>query len=108
VEVPGGEPAVALAIKGSAPAVTVGECSLVLLARGRPGRSWAIAAGGKGIEVALASLWEDLPVQPCTPRTECDLLAQCSEAHLRPPRGKLAKSNTFSREQHFSQECIDI
>jgi hypothetical protein len=36
-----------------------------------------IVAGGKGIEAALASVWKDVPVQPCTVRTECDLLARC-------------------------------
>jgi hypothetical protein len=79
----------------------------------RPARAeLLIFAGGKGLEAALASVRKDVPVQPCTVRTECDLLAQCSEApgrrlsapagnprpaDLRPARRKLAQ------EQYFQQ-----
>jgi hypothetical protein len=66
----------AIRTRGTAPdaAVTAYECSLVLLAR-----ELACRAGerrrGKELEPALASVWKDVPFQPCTVRTECDLLA---------------------------------
>ena len=73
-----------------------------------------IFAGGKGLEAALASVREDVPVQRCTVRTECDLLAHRSEAppasrHLRPPRGKLAKEQYFQQGATLAaRKYIDI
>ena len=46
---------------------------------GRP--ELVIVDGGKGLEAALASLWDDMPVQRCTVRKERNLLAHAPK-HL--------------------------
>ena len=46
-----------------------------LLARGLAKPELVIVDGGKGLEVALASLWDDVPVQRCTVHKERNLLA---------------------------------
>jgi len=45
-----------------------------LLARGLAKPELVIVDGGKGLEAALASLWDDLPVQRCTVHKERNLL----------------------------------
>ena len=40
-----------------------------------------IVDGGKGLEAALASLWDDVPVQRCTVHKERNLLAHAPK-HL--------------------------
>src|SRR5918999_618172 len=52
-----------------------------LLARGLAKPELVIVDGGKGLEAALASLWEDLPVQRCTVHKERNLLAHAPK-HL--------------------------
>jgi putative transposase len=47
-----------------------------LLARGLARPELVIVDGGKGLEAALASLWEEVPVQRCTVHKERNLLAQ--------------------------------
>ena len=46
-----------------------------LLARGLAKPELVIVDGGKGLEAALASLWQDIPVQRCTVHKERNLLA---------------------------------
>ncbi len=46
-----------------------------LLARGLKAPALLIVDGGKGLEAALASLWNDIPVQRCTVHKERNLLA---------------------------------
>ncbi len=46
-----------------------------LLARGLKAPELLIVDGGKGLEAALASLWNDIPVQRCTVHKERNLLA---------------------------------
>jgi putative transposase len=46
-----------------------------LLARGLAKPELVIVDGGKGLEAALASLWDDVPVQRCTVHKERNLLA---------------------------------
>jgi putative transposase len=52
-----------------------------LLARGMAKPGLVIADGGKGLEAALASLWDDVPVQRCTVHKERNLLAHAPK-HL--------------------------
>ena len=52
-----------------------------LLARGLARPELVIVDGGKGLEAALASLWEDIPVQRCTVHKERNLLAHAPK-HL--------------------------
>jgi putative transposase len=52
-----------------------------LLARGMAKPELAIADGGKGLEAALARLWDDVPVQRCTVHKERNLLAHAPK-HL--------------------------
>jgi transposase-like protein len=52
-----------------------------LLARGLAKPELVIVDGGKGLEAALASLWEDVPVQRCTVHKERNLLAHAPK-HL--------------------------
>jgi putative transposase len=52
-----------------------------LLARGLARPELVIVDGGKGLEAALASLWEDIPVQRCTVHKERNLLAHAPQ-HL--------------------------
>src|ERR687891_133078 len=52
-----------------------------LLARGMAKPELVIADGGKGLEAALASLWDDMPVQRCTVHKERNLLAHAPK-HL--------------------------
>ena len=46
-----------------------------LTARGMTKPELVIVDGGKGLEAALASLWDDVPVQRCTVHKERNLLA---------------------------------
>jgi hypothetical protein len=46
-----------------------------LTARGMAKPELVIVDGGKGLEAALASLWDDVPVQRCTVHKERNLLA---------------------------------
>jgi putative transposase len=52
-----------------------------LTSRGLPRPDLVIVDGGKGLEVALASLWDDVPVQRCTVHKERNLLAHAPK-HL--------------------------
>ena len=52
---------------------------LVVRGMGRP--ELVIVDGGKGLEAALASLWDDVPVQRCTVHKERNLLAHAPK-HL--------------------------
>jgi putative transposase len=52
-----------------------------LLARGMAKPELVIVDGGKGLEAALASLWDDVPVQRCTVHKERNLLAHAPK-HL--------------------------
>jgi transposase-like protein len=52
-----------------------------LLARGLVKPELVIVDGGKGLEAALASLWDDMPVQRCTVHKERNLLAHAPK-HL--------------------------
>ena len=52
-----------------------------LLARGLARPELVIVDGGKGLEAALASLWQDIPVQRCTVHKERNLLAHAPQ-HL--------------------------
>jgi putative transposase len=52
-----------------------------LLARGLAKPELVIVDGGKGLEAALASLWDDVPVQRCTVHKERNLLAHAPK-HL--------------------------
>lgn len=52
-----------------------------LLARNMAKPELVIVDGGKGLEAALASLWDDVPVQRCTVHKERNLLAHAPE-HL--------------------------
>jgi putative transposase len=52
-----------------------------LLARGLAKPELVIVDGGKGLEAALASLWQDIPVQRCTVHKERNLLAHAPK-HL--------------------------
>ena len=52
-----------------------------LLARGLAKPELVIVDGGKGLEAALASLWDDVPVQRCTVHQERNLLAHAPK-HL--------------------------
>ena len=52
-----------------------------LLARGLVKPELVIVDGGKGLEAALASLWDDVPVQRCTVHKERNLLAHAPK-HL--------------------------
>jgi transposase-like protein len=52
-----------------------------LLARGLAKPELAIVDGGKGLEAALASLWDDVPVQRCSVHKERNLLAHAPK-HL--------------------------
>ncbi len=60
---------------------------MVVVATTRDAREWAlppelvIVDGGKGLEAALASLWDDVPVQRCTVHKERNLLARAPK-HL--------------------------
>ncbi len=51
-----------------------------LLARGLAAPALLIVDGGKGLEAALASLWNDIPVQRCTVHKERNLLAHAPKA----------------------------
>ena len=51
-----------------------------LLGRGLKAPELLIVDGGKGLEAALASLWSDIPVQPCTVHKERNLLAHAPKA----------------------------
>jgi putative transposase len=52
-----------------------------LLARGLAKPELVLVDGGKGLEAALASLWDDVPVQRCTVHKERNLLAHAPK-HL--------------------------
>jgi transposase-like protein len=52
-----------------------------LTGRGLARPDLVIVDGGKGLEAALASLWDDMPVQRCTVHKERNLLAHASQ-HL--------------------------
>jgi putative transposase len=52
-----------------------------LLARGLAKPELVIVDGGKGLEAALASLWDDVPVQRCTVHKDRNLLAHAPK-HL--------------------------
>ena len=52
-----------------------------LLARGLAKPELVIVDGGKGLEAALASLWDDVPVQRCSVHKERNLLAHAPQ-HL--------------------------
>jgi transposase-like protein len=52
-----------------------------LLARGLAKPELVIVDGGRGLEAALASLWDDVPVQRCTVHKERNLLAHAPK-HL--------------------------
>ena len=52
-----------------------------LLARGLAKPELVIVDGGKGLEAALASLWDDVPVQRCSVHKERNLLAHAPK-HL--------------------------
>jgi putative transposase len=52
-----------------------------LVARGMEQPELVIVDGGKGLEAALASLWDDVPVQRCTVHKERNLLAHAPK-HL--------------------------
>ena len=52
-----------------------------LVARGMGRPELVIVDGGKGLEAALASLWDDMPVQRCTVHKERNLLAHAPK-HL--------------------------
>ena len=52
-----------------------------LLARGLVKPELVIVDGGKGLEAALASLWDDVPVQRCTVHKERNILAHAPK-HL--------------------------
>jgi putative transposase len=52
-----------------------------LLARGMAKPELVVVDGGKGLEAALASLWDDVPVQRCTVHKERNLLAHAPK-HL--------------------------
>jgi transposase-like protein len=52
-----------------------------LVARGLAKPELVIVDGGKGLEAALASLWDDVPVQRCTVHKERNLLAHAPK-HL--------------------------
>jgi putative transposase len=52
-----------------------------LLARGLAKPELVIVDGGKGLEAALATLWDDVPVQRCTVHKERNLLAHAPK-HL--------------------------
>jgi putative transposase len=52
-----------------------------LLARGLAKPELVVVDGGKGLEAALASLWDDVPVQRCTVHKERNLLAHAPK-HL--------------------------
>ena len=51
-----------------------------LLGRGLKAPELLIVDGGKGLEAALASLWNDIPVQRCTVHKERNLLAHAPKA----------------------------
>jgi putative transposase len=52
-----------------------------LVARGMARPDLVVVDGGKGLEAALASLWDDVPVQRCTVHKERNLLAHAPK-HL--------------------------
>ena len=52
-----------------------------LMARGMARPELVVVDGGKGLEAALASLWDDVPVQRCTVHKERNLLAHAPK-HL--------------------------
>jgi transposase-like protein len=52
-----------------------------LTARGMAKPELVIVDGGKGLEAALASLWDDMPIQRCTVHKERNLLAHAPQ-HL--------------------------
>jgi putative transposase len=52
-----------------------------LMARGMARPELVVVDGGKGLEAALASLWDDMPVQRCTVHKERNLLAHAPK-HL--------------------------
>jgi putative transposase len=52
-----------------------------LMARGMARPELVVVDGGKGLEAALASLWDDVPVQRCTVHKERNLLAHAPQ-HL--------------------------
>jgi transposase-like protein len=52
-----------------------------LMARGMARPDLVVVDGGKGLEAALASLWDDVPVQRCTVHKERNLLAHAPK-HL--------------------------
>jgi putative transposase len=79
-----------------------------LLARGLAKPELVIVDGGKGLEAALASLWDDVPVQRCTVHKERNLLAHAPKhlhdeikadfndmVHARTAAEVLARRNAF-------------
>jgi len=60
-----------------------------LLARGLARPELVIVDGGKGLEAALASLWNDVPVQRCTVHKERNLLAHAPVERGPDPRSTL-------------------
>jgi len=60
-----------------------------LLARGLTKPELVIVDGGKGLEAALASLWDDVPVQRCSVHKERNLLAPAPVERGPDPRSTL-------------------
>ena len=61
-----------------------------LTSRGLARPDLVIVDGGKGLEAALASLWDDVPVQRCTVHKERNLLAR-AEASARRDQGRVQR-----------------
>ena len=53
-----------------------------LISRGLGRPELVIVDGGKGLEAALASLWDDVPVQRCTVHKERNILLAHTPKHL--------------------------
>ena len=62
-----------------------------LLARGLAKPELVIVDGGKGLEAALASLWDDVPVQRCTVHKGRNLLAHAPKTPARRDQGRLQR-----------------
>ena len=69
-----------------------------LLGRGLKAPELLIVDGGKGLEAALASLWNDIPVQRCTVHKERNLLAHApKELHDEVKSANALSGTTTSR-----------
>ena len=62
-----------------------------LLARGLAKPELVIVDGSKGLEAALASLWDDVPVQRCTVHKERNLLGSRAQAPARRDQGRIQR-----------------